>query len=326
MNTKQIIMAAVGAVALAAFLVAYIFTARSLPETPTKKQKRPKKLCFMGLLISAWFLIGTFITAFSGKKSMLHIGFRMFSERVDIFGFSLAKTTVTGAGVLVALFLVLLAVRLFAVPKFNVYEPGSLQSALEIAVEFIDKFVHDITHGSAFPNLPPFMLTIALYMFGSALSELFGLRAPTSDLTFTFALGLCTFGLLNIYGIKKNGVLGRLKNMGGAVPAMRPLMIPLKAVSDISIHISLACRLFGNMLGGMLVMDLLKGVLGGYGSGFPAVAGLWFNLIHPGIQIYIFVMLSLTFIDEAMELEEPEKKEKKQKKVKKSTEIQEVTL
>jgi F-type H+-transporting ATPase subunit a len=164
------------------------------------------------------------------------------------------------------------------------------------------------------------MLTIALYMFGCALSELFGLRAPTSDLTFTFALGLCTFILLNLYGIKKNGVLGRLKNMGGPVWYMRPIMIPLKAVSDISIPISLACRLFGNMLGGMLVMDLLKGVLGGYGSGLPAVAGLWFNLIHPGIQIYIFVMLSLTFIDEAMELEEPEKKKKdKRKKIKEAT-------
>ena len=72
------------------------------------------------------------------------------------------------------------------------------------------------------------------------------------------------------------------------------------------------------MVGGLLVMDLLKGVLGGYASGLPAIAGLWFNLIHPGIQIYIFVTLSLTFIDEAMELEETPKKEKKPKKVKKS--------
>ena len=318
MNTGQIIMTAVAAVLLAVCLVGYIYAARNLPADATKKQKRPKKLWFMGLLISAWFLVGTLITAFSGIKSQLHIDFKMFSERVDIFGFSLAKTTVTGAGVLAVLALILLAVRLFAVPKFDADVPGSLQSALEIAVEFIDNFVHDITHGYPMPNLPPFMLTIALYMFGCALSELFGLRAPTSDLTFTFALGLCTFALLNIYGIKKNGVLGRLKNMGGSMPAMRPVMIPLKAVSDISVPVSLACRLFGNMLGGMLVMDLLKGVLGGYGSGFPAVAGLWFNLIHPGIQIYIFVMLSLTFIDEAMELEEPEKKEKKPKKAKKA--------
>ena len=319
MNTKQIIMAAAAAVALAACIVGYVYTARKIPAGAPKKRRRPKKLWFMGLLISAWFLVGTLITAFSGKKGHLAIDFEMFSPRVQVFGLSLAKTTLTGAGVLVVLILLLAALRLFGISKFTAEgEPGYLQTALEAAVEFIDKFVNGITGEFPMKNLPAYMLSIAIYMFGCALSELFGLRAPTSDLTFTFALGLCTFGLLNYYGIKKNGFLGRLKNMGGSMPAMRPVMIPLKAVSDISVPVSLACRLFGNMLGGLLVMDLLKGVLGGYGSGFPAIFGLWFNLIHPGIQIYIFVMLSLTFINEAMELEEEPKKEKKpkQKKVK----------
>lgn len=316
MTVKQIVMTAIAAVLLAACLVGYIFTSRRLPPDAPKKKRRPKKLWFMGLIISAWFLVGTLITALSGKTGKLHIEFEMFSPRVELFGFSIAKTTLTGAGVLAALILLLAAVRIFFIPKFSVENPGYLQTALETAVDFTDNFVKSITGEFPMKNLPAYMLSIAIYMFGCALSELFGLRAPTSDLTFTFALGLCTFALLNIYGIKKNGFIGRLKNMGGSMPAMRPVMIPLKAVSDISVPVSLACRLFGNMLGGMLVMDLLKGVLGGYGSGLPAVAGLWFNLIHPGIQIYIFVMLSLTFINEAMELEEPEKKPKKQKKAK----------
>jgi F-type H+-transporting ATPase subunit a len=89
--------------------------------------------------------------------------------------------------------------------------------------------------------------------------------------------------------------------MGGPMVAMRPIMIPMKIVSDIAIPISLACRLFGNMLGGMIVMELLKGALGGYASGIPGIAGLYFNLFHPLIQAYIFITLSLTFIDEAME-------------------------
>ena len=313
MDKKYVIGAAVGAVALAACLVGYIYTARKIPPDAPKKKRRPKKLWFMGLVISAWFLVGSLITGFSGKAGHLAIDFEMFSERVDLFGFSIAKTTVTGAGVLIVLILLLAALRIFGISKFRTENPGYLQTALETAVEFIDNFVKNATGAFTMKNLPPFMLSIAIYMFGCALSELFGLRAPTSDLTFTLALGLCTFALLNIYGIKKNGFLGRLKNMGGAVPAMRPLMIPLKAVSDISVPVSLACRLYGNMMGGLLVMDLLKGVLGGYASGLPAIAGLWFNLIHPGIQIYIFVMLSLTFIDEAMELEETPKKPKKQK-------------
>ena len=89
--------------------------------------------------------------------------------------------------------------------------------------------------------------------------------------------------------------------MGGPVVPMRVIMIPLKIVSDIAVPVSLACRLFGNMLGGMIVMELLKGALGGFASGITGIAGLYFNLFHPIIQAYIFITLSLTFIDEAMQ-------------------------
>ena len=303
MTKTQIIEAGVAAVVLAVCLVLYIVNAKK-PLAANGKKPKGKKLSLIGMIIAAWFLIGLFISALTGKTGKLHIAFEMFSERVELFGFTLAKTTLTGAGVLVVLILLLVVLRVTVIRKFSVEQPKGLQLALETAVDFIDNMVKGNVHGYTPKNLQPFMLSIALYMFGCALSELFGLRAPTSDLTFTFALGLTTFVSMNVYGIKKNGVGGRLKNMGGAVPAMRPLMIPLKAVSDVSIPVSLGARLFGNMLGGMLVMDLLKGVLGGYASGLPAIAGLWFNLAHPGIQIYIFVTLSLTFINEAMELEE----------------------
>jgi len=69
----------------------------------------------------------------------------------------------------------------------------------------------------------------------------------------------------------------------------------------VAVPVSLACRLFGNMLGGMIVMDLLKTSLGGYAVGLTSLAGLYFNLFHPLIQTYIFIILTLTFINEATE-------------------------
>lgn len=304
MTKVQIIEVAASAVVLAVCLVGYILNARK-PLDANGKKPKGKKLFFIGLLISAWFLVGVLISALSGKKGRLAIEFEMFSERVPLFGITLAKTTIIAAGILVVLIVLLALLRVFGISKFREDEPTNLQLALEAAVEFLDNMVGNNVHGYTAPNLPPLMLSIALYMFACALSELFGLRAPTSDLTFTISLGLITFVSLNVYGIRKNGFGGRLKNMSGNAPGfMGFVMVPLKAVSDISIPVSLGARLFGNMLGGMLVMDLLKGVLGGYASGVPAIAGLWFNLIHPCIQIYIFVTLSLTFINEAMELEE----------------------
>ena len=80
-----------------------------------------------------------------------------------------------------------------------------------------------------------------------------------------------------------------------------PIVFPFRIVSDIAVPVSLACRLFGNMLGGMIVMDLLYLALGNLAVGIPSIIGLYFNVFHPLIQTFIFVTLSLTFIGEATE-------------------------
>lgn len=134
-------------------------------------------------------------------------------------------------------------------------------------------------------------------MIGCASVELMGVRAPTADITMTFAMALVTFVLINYYGIRKKGVFGRIRSM--AQPT--PVVFPIKIVSDCAVPVSMACRLFGNMLGGMIVMDLLYSALGNAAVGIPSVVGLYFNVFHPLIQAYIFITLTLTFIHEAVE-------------------------
>ncbi len=283
-----------------------------------KKQKKKGKLFTVGTVFGCWFALGVLLTEISGKKAGLpEIEFEMFSERMNVFGISLAKTTVIALGVSVVIVLLCLLFRIFVFPKFK-EKPEGLQNVMEICVEAVDSFTIKAVGKKASVFLSPYMFSIALFLIGCALTELLGLRAPTSDLTVTISLGLLTFVLLNVMGIKKLGIGGRLKNMGGPIALMRVIMVPLKMVSDIAVPVSLGCRLFGNMLGGMIVMDLLKGALGGYASGLPAIAGLYFNLFHPLIQAYIFVTLSLTFIDEAMEGEEKQNKKTKNKNAEKS--------
>ena len=141
------------------------------------------------------------------------------------------------------------------------------------------------------------MFTVAVYIVCSALIELLGLHPPTTDITVTFALSLITFAMINYYGVKHNGLVGRIKLL------MRPkaFMLPFKLLGDIAVPISLACRLFGNMLGGMIVMNLVYMALGHFAVGIPAVLGLYFNLFHPLIQTFIFITLSLSFIEEVLE-------------------------
>jgi F-type H+-transporting ATPase subunit a len=232
----------------------------------------------------------------------MHIEFSMFSDRtsIELFGLKLGETTIFTMIIVLIVTMLCLIFRLFVFPKFK-DSPKGFQNVIELCVETVEKFCIDATGKKAGKSLAPYMFAIGIYLIISASFELFGLRAPTSDLVVTFSMGLITFVLLNFFGFKKLGIGGRFKAMGGPMVAMRPVMIPLKIISDIAIPISLACRLFGNMLGGMIVMELLKGALGGYAAGIPGIAGLYFNLFHPLIQAYIFITLSLTFIDEAME-------------------------
>lgn len=261
-----------------------------------KKLKKRSKLLLALTIIAAWFLVGTAITAVWHGESGLSVEFQMFSERVEIFGFSFAKTSVL-MWVITAIVLVLgLIFRFIVFPRFDPDKPKGFQNVMELAVEATENFTKN-TVGDYSQTLAPYMFSLAVFMIMCAASELLGYRPPTSDLIVTLAMGLMTFVLINYYGIKKKGLAGRVKSL--AKPT--PVIFPMKILSDVAVPVSLACRLFGNMIGGMIVMDLLKSVLGGYAAGIPAVAGLYFNLFHPLIQTYIFVILSLTFINEAIE-------------------------
>lgn len=261
-----------------------------------KKSKKKKRLFTVLAVFGGWFLAGTLISMFSTKKCGINIEFSLFSENMNVFGFNIAKTTFISYCITAVVLVLGLIFRFFVFPKFKYDNPKGLQNVLELAVEAMENFADNSLKDYS-GQLAPYMFTLAVYMIFSAMTELFGLRAPTSDLVSTFAMGLITFVLINYYGIKKKGIGGRIKGM--AKPT--PLVFPMKILSDIAVPVSLACRLFGNMLGGMIVMDLLKSVLGGYASGIPAVAGLYFNLFHPIIQAYIFIILSMTFINEAIE-------------------------
>ena len=262
----------------------------------TKELKKRSRLLMVLTVIAAWFFIGTAVTSLWSGKAGMNVEFEMFSERVSLFGFSMAKTSLV-MWIITAVVSVLCLIFRFAVfPKFNPDNPKGFQNLMELAVESMENFTKN-TVGDYSGELAPYMFSLAVFMVLCAASELIGVRPPTSDLIVTLAMGLITFVLINVYGIRKKGIGGRLKSL--AKPT--PVIFPMKVLSDIAVPVSLACRLFGNMIGGMIVMDLLKSVLGGYASGIPAVAGLYFNLFHPLIQTYIFIILSLTFINEAIE-------------------------
>lgn len=268
----------------------------ALRHATDKKQRKKKRLLLGGGCIALWFLVGTLLNLASGRTGGLELELALFSERVSIGGLSVARTTVVTWGIIAVALVLGLLFRFVAVPRFT-DTPKGLQNLMELAVEGVDKLCEANIEQPFAGRLAPYMMTICVLLMGSAFSELLGQRPPTADILVNFSLSLVTLALINICCIRKKGLGGRIKGM--ASPS--PILFPIKFINDLAVPISLACRLFGNMLGGMIVMDLLKGALGGYAVGIAGVAGIYFNLIHPLIQTYVFVVLSLTFIREAVE-------------------------
>ena len=247
----------------------------------TKELKKRSVLLLALAVIAAWFFIGTAVTSVSSGKAGMNVEFEMFSERVTLFGVSFAQTTVLTWIIMLIVLVFCLIFRFILFPRFDKDRPkNAFQNVMELAVEAMESFTKGAV-GDYSEKLAPYMFSLAVFMVFSAASELFGCRPPTSDLLITLSMGLITFALINFYGVKKKGFGGRIKYLSSPTP----VILPMKILSDVAVPISLACRLFGNMLGGMIVMDLLKSSLGGYAVGIPAVAGLYFLCITESFSV-----------------------------------------
>ena len=253
------------------------------------------KLMTVLVIVGTWLLLSELLLLIFGKGAEHHLSVELAPERKMIFGFSVSDTVITTWIAMALITVIAVVLRIFVIPKFKMV-PSGAQNVLEAMVGGVNDYAVSKAHGLG-DNLSAYLFSVACLMVGCACVELMGVRAPTSDITMTFAMALITFVLINYYGIKRKGVLGRVKSLN----AQGPVVMVLRVISDIAIPVSMACRLFGNMLGGMIVMELIYNSLGHRAVGVPSVLGLYFNVFHPLIQAFIFITLTLTFIDEAAE-------------------------
>ena len=264
-------------------------------DSPEKKEKRARSMATIVTCIGGYLVLTQLISIIFGARKNEGFGFSLWPERIDVHGFSLSMTVVYMWILMAALIAIALILRIFFIKRFKEL-PKGVQNVLETIVEAVQGYTDSTAHGTG-ELLCSYVLTIGALLVGSAFLELFRLRAPASDITFTFALALITFVMISVYGFKRKGVAGRIK----ALASPSPVVFIFRVISEIAIPISLSCRLFGNMLGGMVVMDLIYSALGYGAVAIPSVLGLFFNVFHPLVQMFIFITLTLTFINDAIE-------------------------
>lgn len=220
----------------------------------------------------------------------------VFPEKVTLFGSFQVSETLRTSFVVTAIVIIAAAIVRFAVLKNFKRVPTGAQNVLELAIESVTSFTNSIL-GEYGASLAPYILTIFAYIICTGLAEYLGIRSPATDLNCTIGLATISFVLIIAYSIRYKGVVGWLKTY--AQPTA--VMVPINIVSAVATPISLACRLFGNMFSGLVVMDMLYGALGYFAIGIPAIASVYFILFHLGMQSYVFTMLTMSFMKERLE-------------------------
>lgn len=199
--------------------------------------------------------------------------------------------------------------------------PGRLQVVGETLFGMIDGLTDSII-GHDGRKYFPFVFTIftfilAMNMLGMALTF-----TATSQLAITATFALITFGLVLVIGFAKNG-LGFFKLFWpmGAPLAMRPFVGLIEFFSFMLRPITLALRLFGNMMGGHVAMKVFAGFVvtlgamaagGGFGLlGIPGaamslsmvVALTALELLVAFLQAFVFAVLTCIYLNDVVNLD-----------------------
>lgn len=178
----------------------------------------------------------------------------------------------------------------------NDIRPPRWQMALEIVVEGVVDQIRALS-----PHHPeqilPFVGTLFLYILTSnVLGVVPGFHPPTGSLSTTAALALCVFLAVPYYGVRQHGLGGYLRRY------VQPniVMLPFNVIGELSRTLSLAIRLFGNVMSGTLIAAVLIAVIPFF---FPAALQA-LGLLTGVIQAYIFAVLAAVYIASAIAVQE----------------------
>lgn len=127
-----------------------------------------------------------------------------------------------------------------------------------------------------------------------------GFLPPTDQLNTNIPMALVVFAVYNISGIMRQGFVNYMKHFMGPVLWLAPLMFAIEIVSHLVRPLSLSVRLYGNIFGDHLVLEIfmneLPAVLGAaLGYGLPVIF-LALGIFVSFIQAFVFSLLSTMYI------------------------------
>lgn len=174
-------------------------------------------------------------------------------------------------------------------------EISKRQLLLEMCIEKMQNFFRKIM-GPKGDKYMPWLMSVAIYIGACNMVGIFGFKPPTKSMQVTLAMALTSIILVQAAGIKERGLKGHIKSFAKPVA----VVLPINLLELIIKPLSLCMRLFGNVIGAFIIMELIKSVVF-FKIGVPVVFSLYFDLFDGFLQAYIFVFLTSLYIQEAIE-------------------------
>ena len=196
--------------------------------------------------------------------------------------------------------------------------PGRGQVMAEGVFGLIDDMTDSII-GHDGKQFLPYVLTLFLFILSCNLLGMFTYFTATSQIAVTLTLAAMTILLVLAVGFIRNG-LGFFKMF---VPSGVPwpiliVLVPIEVLAFIMRPVTLTLRLFGNMLGGHIVMKVfagfvvsLGGLAAGGGLGYLGIPGAALSLsgvvaltalefLVAFLQAFVFAVLACVYLNDAV--------------------------
>ena len=269
-----------------------------------------KKFLVGWILVMAALLAASLLIPSAAKQETIQEAMRDAvlheSGRISLFGLkNVNPGLISGMVVTVFLLVVAALIRIFAIPRFNMV-PGKFQMLLEELVSLFDGLAKSNSpHRNGF--LGAYIFGAGVYIFVGTMFELFGVQAvsvsgasvtlpaPLSDVNGAIALGCLSYLIILSGGIAGNGFHG----VGATL-------------KEFSLPISMSFRLFGALISGLLVTELIYYYIQ-LSFVLPVLVAVLFTLLHALIQSYVLTMLTALFYGEVSEPGEKKKKQARKK-------------
>lgn len=200
------------------------------------------------------------------------------------------------------LMLLILLICVILTRNLKVMNPGRRQLVAESIVTWIQNTAKNML-GKKAVGYTSYICTVMIFIAFSNLSAILEtkvnadytfMKPPTKDLNITIALALMSIVLVEAAGIIDKGFGGWLKSFTKPIA----IITPINVLEIVIKPLSLCMRLFGNIFGGFIIMELLKCLVP---FAVPVPFSFYFDLFDGLIQAYVFVFLTAIYIQEAVE-------------------------